>query len=182
MARINGRINPQLQSRLLSLPTELVIQVVSELSEDRSSLCSLAQTCRRLHPLCEEHIYAIIILLSTDDLRAILNAFSRRFERIAAVHTLKILYKFHEELAATVEERKAFNTCIGHMTGLKDWHVESPYDNFKWESGGDNWVEHDMVDFQLALEKASSHASLGQRFLADVALAKLSKRKLIMPP
>jgi hypothetical protein len=177
MAAVNAPIpiptQLQQQSRFLSLPAELIIAIVAHLSDDRAALCSLAQTCQHLQPLCEEHIYTVIELLSTDDLRDILEAFSRRPERIAAVHTLKILYKFHVGLATTVAERRDFNACVAKMNGLKDWHVESPYDNFHWEKGGNEWVEYDMEDFRTALEKVSY--SIGQPLQADLGLAKLNK-------
>ncbi|KAF2800423.1 hypothetical protein K505DRAFT_263974 [Melanomma pulvis-pyrius CBS 109.77] len=163
----------QQQSRFLSLPTELIIDVVSYLSDDCPALVSLACTCRRLQPLAEELIYAVIELRSTDDLHDLLNAFSRRFERIAAVRTLKILYEYHPSLATTVEERNAFNACLGEMKGLKDWHVESPYDNYKWTEGGNEWVEQDMESFRTALEKVSY--SLGQSLQVDLGLAQLNK-------
>jgi hypothetical protein len=174
MAAANTTTELQQQSRFLALPTELIIDIVSHLSDNRPALCSLAQTCRRLQPLCEEHIYTVIELFSTDDLRDILEAFSRRPERIAAVHTLKILYKFHVGLATTVTERRDFNACVAQMIGLKEWHVESPYDNFHWEEGGNEWVEYDMEDFRTALEKVSY--SIGQPLQADLGLAKLNKR------
>ncbi|KAF2703405.1 hypothetical protein K504DRAFT_392437 [Pleomassaria siparia CBS 279.74] len=163
--------NSQQQSRLLSLPAELLIEVISHLSEERKALCALARTCRSLQPFCEELIYTVIELLETSDLSHILEAFSRRFERIAAVHTLRILYKFHKGLATTVNERMAFNACVGEMKNLTEWHVESPYDNFKWEDGGNEWVERDMDVFRTALEKASLATSLQ----AESGLAKLSK-------
>ncbi|KAF2685441.1 hypothetical protein K458DRAFT_301222 [Lentithecium fluviatile CBS 122367] len=144
------------KSLLDVLPSELVIQVIEHLATDRHALCSFARTCRLLQIECEKRIYTAIELLSTNDLRAILEAFSRRPERIASVETLKILYRFHDGLGATSQERQAFNACVAQMKALRDWHVESPFDNFKWDEGpGYEWVEQDMEEFRKALEAAS---------------------------
>ncbi|KAF1994839.1 hypothetical protein P154DRAFT_501142, partial [Amniculicola lignicola CBS 123094] len=158
---------------LLALPTELVLQVVAHLSDDRHALCRLAQTCRTLQPLCEEHIYTVIELLSTDNLHDILHAFAQRPARVATVHTLKVLYKFTDELGATVQERHEFNMQVRKMKALRDLHIESPYDNGKWDVGGVEWVNGDMVDFRQALEAASLHH--GGVFNENVGLAKLEK-------
>ncbi|KAF2871142.1 hypothetical protein BDV95DRAFT_495210 [Massariosphaeria phaeospora] len=156
---------------LLALPTELILQIVAHLAVDNKGLCSLARTCKTLQPLCEDHIYTTIELLSTSNLRDIIEAFARRPERIEVVQTLKILYRFHNGLAATSEERQLFNACVAQMKKLRHWHVESPYDNFKWERGGHEWVEQDMEEFRKALEKASLHT--GQALLEDVGMAQL---------
>ncbi|KAF2734652.1 hypothetical protein EJ04DRAFT_576758 [Polyplosphaeria fusca] len=162
----------QLQSPLLSLPAELVVHIVAQLSTKFRTLCSLARVCCYLQQLAEEHIYTSIELLSTDDLRVILNAFNTRPRRVKSVRDLKILYKFHEGLGATIDERELLNTYVGHMNNLRDWHVESPYDNFKWNSGGNEWVEHDMRSFAQALEAASLRH--GRDLQPDVGLSKLS--------
>lgn len=166
----------QLQSRFLSLPIELIIGTISHLSDDRKSLCALALTCRLAQPLCEEQIYATIELLSTDDLQAVCYAFAHRPQRVEAVNRLKILYKYHKQLAATVEEREAFNCCVRKMKALKEWHIESPFDNMgKWEEiAGNTWVERDMEHFRQSLESASLHPH--QPLQTDVGLAKLEKR------
>jgi hypothetical protein len=140
----------QTQSPLLSLPAELVVLVVEWLANEPHSLCSLARTCQLLQPIAEEHIYTAISLVSTDELRAIINAFTTRPERVESVQNLKLLYKFHDGLGATIDVRQLFNAHVGHMKSLKEWHVESPYDNFKWNSGGHEWVQHDMESVRIS--------------------------------
>jgi hypothetical protein len=165
------------RSLLDVLPPELIVQVVEHLATDRHTLCSFARTCRLLQIECEKRIYTTIELLSTNDLRAILEAFSRRPERIASVETLNILYRFHHGLGATSQERQAFNSCGAHMKALKEWHIESPFDNFKWDSGpGHEWVEQDMNAFRKALEAASFQLdNAGLMRQEDIGLSKLEK-------
>lgn len=161
---------------LSSLPDELLVQVVSHLAADRKTLCTLARASRFFQVEAERYIYTTIELLSTNDLNAIIEAFRRRPERIASVETLKILYRFHGGLTATTEERNAFDRCVKKMKALRHWEIESPYDNYKWDKGGYEWVYFDMADFHQALESASLH-SIGNRLIAssDVGLAKLER-------
>ncbi|KAF2021322.1 hypothetical protein BU24DRAFT_438464 [Aaosphaeria arxii CBS 175.79] len=165
--------NHPAHSHFLSLPAELILTIITHLADDRPALCSLAQTCHYLKPLAEEHIYSTIELLSTDDLRAIITAFSRDPQRVGAVNTLKILYKHHDALSTTVEERQTFNRYVKQMKLLRDWHVESPYDNFKWAHGGFEWVDEDMEEFRQSLESAALHS--GQPLVEEIGLAKLEK-------
>lgn len=180
MATSEDKVLRQVQSPFLALPMELVLETIAHLSQDRKTLCSLARTCRLVHPICERHIYTTIELLSTDDLQAICHAFAQRPKRIEAVHTLKILYKHHNHIAATIEDRQALNNRIPQMKALRAWHVESPFDNFKWEEiGGNEWVERDMDDFRRAIEKASLSQGLRSGLFCsnDVGLARLEQRR-----
>jgi hypothetical protein len=136
------------------LPNELTLAVVQQLANDNRTLCTLAQTCRGFQQLAEEHIYKTIKLRSVKDLQRIIAAFLARPDRVRAVHTLKILYRWTENLQVSLERRKSFNECVAQMVNLREWHIESPYDNFKWEKGGHEWVEGDMERFRQALEKA----------------------------
>ncbi|PVI05333.1 hypothetical protein DM02DRAFT_610643 [Periconia macrospinosa] len=139
---------------LLDLPAELVVQIVDHLALEKETLCSLAQTCRLLQNECEKHIYATIDLHSTNDLTYIIEAFERRPARIACVETLNIIYKFHNNIQTTLEDRMRFNVCLHRMEALKHWYVESPFDNFQWDcDGGHEWVEDDMEEFRKALER-----------------------------
>lgn len=144
-----------LSSAYHHLPNELTIIVLEQLSGDNKTLCNLARTSRDLRQLAEEQLYKTIALHSVEDLHAIIEAFSRRNERVRAVQTLKILYRYvSAHLQNSVETRRTFNGFVAQMVHLREWHVESPYDNFKWEKGGHEWVEKDMESFREALEKA----------------------------
>ncbi|UPX19994.1 uncharacterized protein EKO05_0010241 [Ascochyta rabiei] len=159
------------------LPNELTLAVVQQLDDDNRTLCTLAQTCRGFQQLAEEHIYKTIKLRSVRDLRRITSAFASRHDRVRAVHTLKILYRWNEHLQVSLERRKAFNECVAQMVNLREWHVESPYDNFKWEKGGHEWVEGDMERFRLALEKACvDGAREKERFAQDRYLSRSLQR------
>lgn len=138
------------------LPNELAIIVLDQLADDKPSLCALAATCRGLQHLAEELIYQTIDLHSVTDLHAIIQAFSARHDRVRAVQTLKILYRYDpEDLDTHGESRTSFNDCIKDMVNLRLWHIESPYDNYHWDgSGGHEWVEGDMERFRSALEAA----------------------------
>lgn len=153
------------------LPNELTLAVVQQLAHDKRTLCTLAQTCRGFQQLAEEHIYKTIKLRSVRDLQRIISAFVARHDRVRAVHTLKILYRYNEHLDVSLERRKAFNECVAQMVNLREWHIESPYDNFKWEKGGHEWVEGDMERFRQALEKACvDGAEEKARFAQDQSL------------
>ncbi|KAJ4346422.1 uncharacterized protein N0V89_010351 [Didymosphaeria variabile] len=165
---------------LFYLPDELLVHVVSHLASDAQTLCALARTCRFFQIEAEKHIYTKIGLLSTDDLHAIIEAFTRRFDRVASVETLKILYRFHGGLGATADERSVFNACVGHMRALRSWEIESPYDNYKWDEGGDEWVLKDMENFRMHLEKASLKAVAGSmNEPGDVGLSRLESPVVI---
>ncbi|XPS81065.1 hypothetical protein M3J09_013008 [Ascochyta lentis] len=159
------------------LPNELTLAVVQQLANDNRTLCTLAQTCRGFQQLAEEHIYKTIKLRSVRDLQRIISAFVSRHDRVRAVHTLKILYRYNEHLDVSLERRKAFNECVAQMVNLREWHVESPYDNFKWEKGGHEWVEGDMERFRQALEKACvDGAKEKERFAQDRHLTRSLQR------
>ena len=159
------------------LPNELTLAVVQQLSNDNRTLCTLAQTCRSFQQLAEEHIYKTIKLRSVRDLQRIISAFVARHDRVRAVQTLKILYRWNEHLEVSLERRKAFNECVAQMVNLREWHVESPYDNFKWEKGGHEWVDGDMERFRQALEKACVEgATEKERFAQDRNLCRSLQR------
>jgi hypothetical protein len=146
-----------LSSAQNGLPTELVLLIVAQLEHDKETLCTLAQTCRALQDFAEEHIYKTIELFTVRDLRNIITAFTSRVERFRAVHTLKLQYQFHEQdLEANFDARRTFNDCIANMPNLREWHIESPYDNCNWDKGlgPHQWVEGDMRRFREALEHA----------------------------
>jgi hypothetical protein len=141
----------------LSLPNELALIVIDYLEDDNKTLCSLAGTSRGLQHLAEEKLYKTIALLSVKHLQTIIEAFTYRHERVRAVQTLKILYQYKpEDLDDSSETRTTFNECVAHMVNLREWHIESPYDNSsRWEvAGGKQWVQHDMQRFRDALEVA----------------------------
>ncbi|KAF2629200.1 hypothetical protein BU25DRAFT_489822 [Macroventuria anomochaeta] len=159
------------------LPNELTLAVVQQLANDNRTLCILAQTCRGFQQLAEEHIYKTIKLRSVRDLQRIISAFVARHDRVRAVQTLKILYRWSEHLEVSLERRKAFNECVAQMVSLREWHIESPYDNFKWEKGGHEWVEGDMARFRQALEKACVEgAQEKERFARDQQLCRSLQR------
>lgn len=176
-----GTITRQLQSLFLRLPIELIIAVISHLSDDRATLCSFARTCRLVQPLCEDQIYRDVELQDTAKLEAICSAFARRPSRVEAVHTLKMVYKHHEHLDDTIDDREVLNNAIKYMKTLQEWHIESPFDNFLWEqAGGREWVERDMEVFRQALEATSLH--VGVPPVEDVGLAKLKKCEYLYYP
>jgi hypothetical protein len=140
------------------LPTELVLLIVDHLAGDNQALCTLARTCRALQHLAEEEIYKTIELFTVRDLHVIIEAFKYRHERVRAVQTLKLQYHYDtKDLDETTHTRSTFNECIAHMVNLREWHIESPYDNCHWDDDGDGpqqWVEGDMERFRKALEFA----------------------------
>lgn len=159
------------------LPNELTLAVVQQLAHNKRTLCALARTCRGFQQLAEEHLYKTIRLRSVRDLQRIISAFVARHERVRAVQTLKILYRWNEHLDVSLDRRRAFNECVAQMTNLREWHVESPYDNFKWEKGGHEWVEGDMERFRQALEKACVEGAREKaRFAENRDLWKSSRR------
>jgi len=170
-----------------SLPTELVILIVDQLSDDNQALCTLARTSRALQQLAEEQIYKTIQLFTVKDLHNIVQAFTYRHDRVRAVHILKLQYQYDEkDLGENIDIRKTFNECIAHMVNLREWHIESPYDNCHWDEGlgPEQWVEGDMERFRAVLESAclegpieteriEAERRLGKSFERTVGLALL---------
>lgn len=175
MADASGEPLRQLQSPFLSLPAELVIEVIGQLSAHNRDLCSLARACRLVKPICEKFIYSQIQLRDTAELKAICDAFGAQHQRAKAVRTLNIVYKHNRNLANTVEDRNRFNRYVKLMTNLRTWHIESPFDNGDWHApGSTEWVERDMQIFRQALELSCLRQ--GQPPHDNVGLAKLQKR------
>ncbi|KAI4658300.1 uncharacterized protein J4E79_007282 [Alternaria viburni] len=139
-----------------ALPNELALVVIDHLQGNNKALCALARTCRDMQNLAEERLYKRIELLSVKNLHAIIEAFTSRPERVRAVQTLKILYSYKDDsLKDSAEIRTTFNECVARMVNLREWHIESPYDNFHWENdGGQAWVNGDMQRFRRALDTA----------------------------
>ncbi|KAF2742197.1 hypothetical protein M011DRAFT_472432 [Sporormia fimetaria CBS 119925] len=166
---------PQPQLRLLCLPLELIIEIVRNLADDKQSLLHLAMTCRELHPLAEEQLYNTIELQDTGSLKAICYAFSKRPRRVEFVQTLRMVYRYERNLSQTFEDRQLLNRCIKDMKALREWRIESPFDNYKWreDDGAARWVEDDMEVFREALEAASLHQ--GRRRDEDVGLSRLRR-------
>jgi hypothetical protein len=163
-----------------SLPAELVLLIVEQLEDDKQALCTLARTCRALQHFAEEHIYKTIELYTVRDLHNIINAFTCRAERFRAVHALKLQYQYHEkDLDDSFDMRKTFNECIAEMPHLREWHIESPYDNCHWDKGlgPHQWVEGDMRRFRAALENACTEGPVeAERIQAERRLGKEIER------
>jgi hypothetical protein len=155
-----------------TLPAELVLLVTEHLAGDNVTLCALARTSRWLQSLAEEQIYKTIELDSVQDLQRIVQAFARRQERARVVHTLKLQYQLQlEHLNSSVEMREQFNKGVAHMVHLREFLIESPYDNFGWDKdldGSMQWVESDMASFESVLERACTEGPAeGSRILQE---------------
>lgn len=168
-----------LSSASSTLPNELGLLVIDHLEGNNKALCSLAQTCRSMQHLAEERLYKKVELLSVNNLHAIITAFTRRRERVRAVQILKILYQYQPgDLKDSNELRATFNDCVADMVNLREWHIESPYDNFHWEgAGGEAWVEGDMQRFRQALDTACAEGPKeAANILAEQRLGKHIER------
>jgi len=170
-----------LRSAHLELPTELVLAVIDHLSDDYKTLCTLARTSRALRHVAEEHMYKTIALTTVRGLDAILSAFKLRPERVRAVQTLNLQYHYHvKDLGANMDVRRAFNECVPHMVNLREWHIESPYDNSgHWQDdvGPADWVNGDMDRFRAALDTACTEGpSEAQRLQHQQRLGKAIER------
>lgn len=141
----------------MHLPTELVMLIVEHLANDKNTLAKLARTCSALQDLAEQQLYKTIDLLEVRDFDTIIHNFISRPERIRAVHTLNLQYHYSpDELRDTFDNRCIFNGYVANMVNLREWHIESPYDNCHWTDaeGPGQWVKNDMNDFRGALEHA----------------------------
>ncbi|KAL6704507.1 hypothetical protein ACN47E_008136 [Coniothyrium glycines] len=162
-----------------ALPNELALLILDHLAADNEALCRLAQTCHSFQHLAEERIYRTIELTSVKDLDAIVKAFASRRERARAAHTLKILYQYRpEHLKDSESWRTIFNNSLKHMVNLREWHIESPYDNFEWaNAGGHEWVKQDMQRFRETLDFACAQAPAeASRIAAEQRLGKTVER------
>ncbi|KAH8732038.1 hypothetical protein GQ44DRAFT_822159 [Phaeosphaeriaceae sp. PMI808] len=172
------------------LPAELVVLIVDHLAGDNKTLCALAQTCRALQHLAEELIYKVIILSTVRNLRTIIDAFVRRMGRAHAVQILKLQYHYNpQELDDYLDIRMIFDSFLSHMVNLREWYIESPYNNSgHWEEGDgpEQWIQHDMVIFQEMLDTActegppeavriQAESRLGNQVERTVGLARLEQ-------
>jgi hypothetical protein len=172
-----------LRSAYLDLPTELVLGVVDHLTGDAQTLCSLARTSRALQHIAEEHIYKTIVLTTVRGLHSIIEAFSYRHERVRAVQTLRLQYHYDvKELGDNMDARKMFNECVAHMVNLREWVIESPYDNQgHWEDdeGPADWVNGDMERFRAAMNLACIEGPIeAQRIQAEQRLGSTVDRTI----
>lgn len=163
-----------------SLPIELVMLIVEHLANDDKTLANLARTCRSLQDLAEQQLYKTINLPTVRDFDRIIRAFIGRPDRIRAVHTLKLQYHYSpEDLSDTFDQRIIFNGYVADMVNLREWHIESPYDNCHWTDveGPAQWVNNDMNDFRAALEHACKHGPAeAQRIYAERRLSHATER------
>jgi hypothetical protein len=168
-----------LGTAISTLPNELALLVIDNLEGNNKALCALARTCRGMQHLAEERLYKRIELLSIKNLHAIIEAFTLRHERVRAVQTLKILYQYKDDsLEDSDEIRTIFNECVARMVNLREWHIESPYDNFHWEgAGGEAWVHGDMQRFRHALDMACIDGPVeADKIAAEQRLGKVVER------
>lgn len=149
-----GRAVLQSQSRFVSLPAELLLSVLENLGDDRSSLTSLARTCRALQPLAEAYIYSHIRLRDPGQIQTLMVAFDGRPARLENIAKLDILYDY-ATIQHTRRSRATFNAVLDRMTRIKELWVESPFDNHSRSRQGAHWYEYDMVEIRRALENAS---------------------------
>lgn len=182
------------RSILSALPAEIIVHIIGYVAADPPTLCSLACTCSLFQVECEKHIYKNIDLFVDDHVDILFSVVSRRPARLTYVEVL-LMYGVQPErdIDPDLPFRRGFNSYISLMTSLKEWYIESPFDNFKWGTdSAREWVEKDMDQFQKALAAASwiksDIANMQQSFglqhgglirQHDIGLSKLEKRRSI---
>ena len=140
---------------LLQLPNELIGDIFEHIN-DRKTLKSLAQTCRRVQELAEPVLYRSILMRSSRQLYKLSGAIESRKERVEAIHAIDLRYTWQQRkwLGSTASVRVlpiqslsnnnhmlTLGKLIGQATNMRQLTIESPYCNRSVGNESDLWRE-----------------------------------------
>ena len=111
-------------SLLLALPDELVLCVLSHLSDDRDSLSAIACACRRLQDLAEPFVYASNLITAGSQVQGLSHALTARKERVRLVQSLDLRCRFRYTAGMSI-----IMTILPALVNLKELTIESPWCN-----------------------------------------------------
>lgn len=98
-----------------------------------------------------------------------------------AEQTLRLQYHYHvKELSDNMDVRRTFNECVAHIVNLREWHIESLYNNSgHWndDMGSTDWVNGNIERFRVALDYSCAEGpSEAQRIQEEQRLGKAVRR------
>ncbi|KAK6539283.1 hypothetical protein TWF694_009518 [Orbilia ellipsospora] len=105
---------------LLSLPNELLLQVLSHV-RDRKTLISLASTCRSLQRLSEAFLYSSVVFTQRAEVQKLIDATKLDPQRLRYVRNYELRFSVGEHEGGTDELLD-----ITTMTSLRRFATESP--------------------------------------------------------
>ncbi|EPS42498.1 hypothetical protein H072_3519 [Dactylellina haptotyla CBS 200.50] len=105
---------------LFSLPTELILQVLSYI-QDRKSLVSLACSCRVFQRMAEAYLYSSFVFLQRDEIKLLHDSTMKDPRRLRYIQALEQRFSFHLH---TDGEAQLIDICT--LPNLRNFVSESP--------------------------------------------------------
>ena len=109
---------------LLTLPDELLLCVLSHLSDEQDALSAIACACHKLQDLAEPFIYASKLITQGSQLSRLSDALATRKERVKWVHGLDLRCRHTH-----TEGVSLMNTLLPSLVNLRELTIESPWCN-----------------------------------------------------
>ena len=138
---------------LLALPDELLLCVLSHLSNERRFLSAVASACRKLQDLAEPFIYESILVVNGSQLPRLSYALTARKERVRFINSLDLRCRY--TLTAGMS---SIDTLLPVLVNLKELTIESPWCNHSAISP-DAW-DDEVRSYTRTFRDASLLASL----------------------
>lgn len=137
---------------LLSLPQELLLQVVEHLGElgGKRSLCTVAATCKRLHSIAEAYLYSSALFLTRDSFCNFLDATDVDTRRHEYVQDLRLMFSTREYENGGGVERPNLSV----FKNLRTFKSESP-ECQPWAQRTTTQWKIDMDSYMNSFEDAS---------------------------
>lgn len=137
---------------LLSLPQELLLQIVEHLEElgDKKSLCNVAATCRRLHNIAEAYLYSSTLFLTRKSFCRFLDATDLNTRRQEYVQDLHLMFSTREYEHGGGVDRPNLSV----FKNLRIFESESPECQPWVERKTIQW-KNDMNSYMNSFEEAS---------------------------
>ncbi|KAF7375444.1 hypothetical protein MSAN_00432300 [Mycena sanguinolenta] len=145
-------------STLLSLPTELLLDVV-EAVDDAASLRSFALTCKLARLVAEPVLYRAVLVNTGSQASCLAQALRQQQPptRAELVHTLDLRSEYGEDA-----DLGALTPLVGEMIQLRALSMESPFANYGyWRSSeGQDWWESLIQGYRTMFLDAQCGAGL----------------------
>lgn len=109
---------------LLNFPEELLLFILSQLSDDLATLSALACACKRLQDLAESFLYAAILITKGSQLQRLTHALNAREGRVRLVNALDLRCRVSQ-----TEGMSLTKTLLPDLAHLKALAIESPWCN-----------------------------------------------------
>ena len=152
-------------SLLLALPDELLLCVLSHLSDDRGSLSAFACACQRLQDLAEPFLYASNLITRGSQVQGLSHALTARKERVRLVQSLDLRCRYRYTAGMSV-----IMTILPALVNLKELTIESPWCN-QSAASPDAW--DDEIESYARIFRDASLLATSSKGGSDQSLARL---------